>query len=463
MDILQLQQKTVAILGLGQEGQAIARYLIKHQIKFTIFDQRTEDQLNQIGNLNLPTEQASFSLGQNYLSKLKDFEIIFRSPGISLTKIQEYINPQAQILSQTKYFFANCPAKIVGITGTKGKGTTSALIYNLLKTKYNCYLTGNIGKDQPLDFLEELTSDDFVIYEMSSFQLQDLEQSPHIGVCLMVTSDHLDYHQDLHEYHTAKESICKFQTPKDYVIFNQDYPASVEIGQSGDGQKLTFSTQAKDFAELMSSNGSFVIDEQLFIKLNRQELQINITDRKIVGVHNKQNISAAILTALILEIKPEQILEVLAQYRGLPYRLEPVAQIGQSKFINDGVSTSPDSAIAAIKAFPHNSILAIVGGYDKGLDFSHLVDELNTNNNVKAVITLGQTGALIAPQLDKNKLQHFGQFTNLAKAFDKITTLNQDFDVVLFSPGFASFDMFKNTYDRSEQFSTLVKEYAKQK
>ena len=260
MQISDLNSHRIGVLGFGQEGQAVLSYLKKHGLTATVFDEK----------------DGSFD-------SISDCTLLFRSPGVwrNHPKILEAENGGTIITSQTKWFFEHCPAKIIGITGTKGKGTTSSLIYDTLKAAgKSAYLTGNIGKLQPLEFLDDLSENDLVVYELSSFQLQDLTQSPRIGVCLMVTSDHLNHHNDLGEYHTAKAAITNFQTEQDIAIYNIDYETSNKIGLLGKAQKFAISAKHKP------TQGAYISGEKVQLSSSNAELVMDFSNRKLRGAHN---------------------------------------------------------------------------------------------------------------------------------------------------------------------------------
>lgn len=437
MGINDLKNKHVAVLGYGQEGQAITRYLTKHGVKPVLFDHRPweaweKEQREEIKNLGL-----NFIFGPDAFLELRTFDVAFRSPGIPIQKIKD-LGLKLEITSQTKFFFENCKAEIIGVTGTKGKGTTASLIYHILATNRfplttKVYLTGNIGKTQPLDILDNLQPEDWVVYELSSYQLQDLTQSPHIAVVLMVTGEHLDYHKDLAEYHSAKSSITRNQTPADWAVINSAYPASVEIGYLGLGKKVYFSGQE-------------------FNLLPEEKIQLK-------GRHNLENIQAAAKVAEILDIDPAITKQAIAEFRGLEHRLEFVAEKGGIKFYDDSFSTTPESAVAAIKAFSE-PLVVILGGSKKNSDFTELAKTIAQTPNIRALILIGDE----APRIK----QAIGEFLkapkplmlegakNMPEIFDHIKQVAKAGDAVLLSPACASFGMFKNYKDRGEQFKNLV-------
>ncbi len=224
------KNRRIGILGFGIEGFSSAKFLITLGAKITVLDKRPKESLETESIKEAESLGITFITGENYLSKIYEFEMLVRSPGISITT-PELINAQKKgitITSQTKLFFELCPCPVIGVTGTKGKGTTATLIYNMLLSEgLDAYLGGNIGFP-PLDVLSKLNPASFVVLELSSFQLQDLHRSPHIAVLLMLTSEHLDYHLDTYEYVASKRNIIRFQTQTDFAIINIDYPASRE-------------------------------------------------------------------------------------------------------------------------------------------------------------------------------------------------------------------------------------------
>ncbi len=433
----ELKNHKVGILGFGQEGQAILKYLTEHEISATVYDEKD---------------------GADYLNGITDCTLLFRSPGIWRNHPKILAAEQAGVIitSQTKWFFKYSPATIVGVTGTKGKGTTSALIFEIMKAagkipNENLFLTGNIGKIQPLEFLDQSKAGDVVVYELSSFQLQDLTQSPHIGICLMTTSDHLNHHEDLNEYHHAKESISAFQSSSDISIYNTDYEATVKIGEMGLGEKLTISAKVKP------SKGAFITNNTISI-VNEAEQTIDCSNRKLRGEHNLENIAAAALAGLKLNVPIEKIAESVKDFSGLEHRLQFVGEFNGVGYYNDSISTVPETAIAAIKSFTEPLHL-LLGGSNKGLDYSELIKFLATRENVVSISLLGEVGKQLNTLLTQAeiKIPTFGPYQDFSAAINEIKTRAKAGEIVLLSPASASFDMFENYADRGNQFSNLVK------
>ncbi len=429
----------VAVLGFGLEGKATANYLLKHGLNPVLFDARPWQDWPLEEQEYIKSLKVNFIFGPDYLKELKGFNVVFRSPGIKLSDVQKAVTPGAVITSQTKWFFEHCPAPIIGVTGTKGKGTTCTLIFNILKqVGKSAYLVGNIGETQPLEILDGLAKQDFIVYELSSFQLQDLTKSPHIGVVLMVTSEHLDYHKDVEEYRQAKEAIAKFQTRADFTVYNKDYEASKQIGELGDGQKIPIGTN-------MNTETAF----------DHFKIQLK-------GAHNLENIKAAVAVAKILSIDEATIEKAVYEFKGLTHRLEFVAEKNGVKYYNDSFSTTPETAAAAIRAFTEPEII-ILGGSSKNSDFTALGATIVQTKNIRVLILIGQEAGRIEQSLN-------GKFggrvlrgaKNMAEIFAQIKPIATAGDVVLLSPACASFGIFKNYKDRGEQFSAFAKGYGGQ-
>ena len=498
------KNKKVAVLGLGVEGLSSVSFLIKKGAIVTVLDRKKKEELvslfrhsgkprltGRIQNLSgqrvtavrdsgvatLPRMTGMTTEiigGENYLKDLDKFDVIVRSPGVK-RNLKELLKAEKKgviITSQTKIFFDLCPSPIIGVTGTKGKGTTATLIYEMLKKQgLSAYLGGNIGKP-PFDFLDRLTSKSWVVLELSSFQLQDLGKSPadakamagkpHIAVMLMTTSEHLDYHKDVYEYVDAKRNILRFQKPSDFAIINRDYSASSESD---------IHTQAKIFKvsrERECEKGCFVKDGKVVVssKFSKETEIIKTKDILLPGKHNLENVCAAVMAATIVGVSKENIVKVLKTFKGLEHRLELVREIDGVKYYDDSFSTTPETAIAAIKSFKNPEII-ILGGSSKGSDFRELGIVISNAKNIKAIIGIGA---------EWNRIKANFQFSILRQAQDKFfnfqliegcknmheivetaAKISNKGDVVLLSPACASFDMFKNYKDRGEQFKREVK------
>lgn len=428
-----LRGKKIAVIGEGVEGKSSVEFLKKHGADVKIRDK---------------------SQGDDYLKDLDGFDLIVRSPGVRLSDIvihnSELIIPK--ITSQTKLFMDLCPAPVIGVTGTKGKGTTSSLIFEMLKADgRDVYLGGNIGIP-PLDFLEKLNPASWVVLEMSSFQLQDLDKSPHIAVMLMVTSEHMDYHKDTQEYIDAKRNILNHQASGDFAVINRDYPASNESDIHTNGKVYYFSRERE------VEEGAFALGNQVILRVKGNSIPVIDTRELLLrGDHNHENVSAATIAAYLAGVRVGTIIKVLQSFKGLEHRLELVGKINGVEYYNDSFSTTPETAIAAIKSFQNPEIL-ILGGSSKNSDFSELGKVIGESENIKAIIGVGVEWQRIKEQIKNVRpetliIEGADSMEKIVLAASKLAVPG---DVVLLSPACASFGMFKNYKDRGNQFKEEV-------
>lgn len=404
--------------------------------------------------------------GKDYLQNLDRFDIIVRSPGIKrlIPEIQKAEKKGVVITSQTKLFFDLCPCPIIGVTGTKGKGTTATLIYEMLKKEgFEAYLGGNIG-NPPIEFLDTLNTQSIVVLELSSYQLEDLTKSPHIAVILMITQEHLapdkkdspqqNYHSSLKEYIGAKRNIVKFQTQNDFAIINRDYPATHEFDIYTEGNVFQLSR------ERQTGQGCYVFDGKVLVQRdgNIDEI-IETSEIKLPGAHNLENVCTAVMAAKLAGVSKKAIVSVLETFTGLPHRLEMVGEVKGVRYYDDSFSTTPETAIAAIKAFKNPEIL-ILGGAHKGSDFSELGRVIESSKNIKAIIGIGLEWPKIKESI-KYKVSSIKYFIENAKDMHQIVQaankIAQPGDVVLLSPACSSFDMFKDYKKRGDLFKEEVK------
>ena len=411
----------IVIAGFGVEGQSNLRYFRE---KFPEADFLVADEREKVDNL---PENVAYQTG---FSGLENADLIVRSPSLPPKKIKT----SGQIWSSTNEFFANCPATIIGVTGTKGKGTTCSFISSILHAvDKTVHLVGNIGVPA-LDILPKIEKNDIVVYELSSFQLWDLQKSPHVAVVLMIEPDHLNVHADFNDYLAAKANIAKFQTADDYVVYNSQNEFSSSIADTSSAQKKEY---------------PFVLSDDITSAI------------RLPGKHNIDNACAAIaaVKSILPNVLDDEIKKGLSEFTGLPHRLKFVAEKYGVKYYDDSISTTPGSAIAALKAFAEPKIL-ILGGSDKGADYSELAQEI-ARQNVRLIIINGANSDEIREVLREEKIDCEIIQLNMAemKEVAKLAKNKAQFgDVVILSPAAASFDMFKSYSDRGEQFVAAVEE-----
>ncbi len=447
-----LAGKKIAVVGLGLEGKDIVNFLLRRKTDITLFDQKPEAELDFSG---INRNKISLNCGPDYLKKgFLDFDFVFRSPGIR-PDIPEFVEAKKRgvvITSAMKLFFELCPAKIIGVTGTKGKGTTSTLVYKILKRAgKRVYLAGNIGKPY-LELLPKLKKIDWVVLELSSFQLFDLKKSPNIAVVLNITVDHLDWHRDRKEYVNAKKNVVRYQNKNDFVVINADYKTPKSFGRSTRARKYYFSRRKR-------LNGCFVEENKIILKIGKEEVIGNTRDLKLRGEHNWENVAAAVCVAKLVGVNSSLIKKAVFSFKGLEHRLELVRTYKGVSFYNDSFSTNPQPTIAAIKSFVE-PITLILGGSDKGLDYDEMGEEIVNTKNVKNIILIGQIASLIKKSLVKAKFK--GRIFDLdSSKMDRIVRFcfnnTLDGEIVLLSPASASFGMFKDYKERGNLFKITVR------
>jgi UDP-N-acetylmuramoylalanine--D-glutamate ligase len=448
----------IAIVGFDLEGRTTYDYFTSHhpEDEITICDQNTDTKV---------PDGVDSVLGKAYLDNLDRFDLIIRTAGMHPRKILDK-NPDvaSKISTHVNEFLKAAPtASIIGVTGTKGKGTTSTLIAKMLEASGKTVrLGGNIGLP-PLTFIDEIDKESWVVLELSSFQLIDLQQSPHIAVCLMVVPEHLDWHVDLEEYITSKEQLFARQGTADVAVYFHDNETSKRIAGAGQAQKVPY----------YHSPGAEVIDGKIII--DGTEI-CHTNELKLLGQHNWQNACAAVTVVwyACLEVcGPSQqpdvkaMRDVLIGFSGMEYRLELVGELEGVRYYNDSYGTTPETAIVAIQAFSEPKVV-IMGGSTKHADFSELA-KVVANANIRKVVLIGNTShpvyASATPDIEAAFTSvGFDNYVSLVKAGG--TTMNeivqtahsfaQPGDVILLSTGCASFDMFQNYKERGNQFRQAV-------
>jgi len=439
--------KRILIFGFGKEGTSSAKYFGKNN-QVSVFDDKPREEIPREYFRQLKVPGIKFYFKNHFPSK-QNFDYLIRSPSVRPDdkRIINLASKGTIVTSTTKIFFDECPAKIIGVTGTKGKGTTATLIFEMLKTQTkNVFLAGNIGTCA-LDILPRVTKSSLVVLELSSFQLFDLKMSPHIAVILMVTSEHLDWHKNTIEYQKAKEPIVSFQDRNDFAIVNYDFLASRNFARKTRVRTYYFSVKEK-------TNGTYLQKDRIVSEILGFE-EICSTSRILLpGKHNIQNILAATAVAKIQKIDNKNIIQVLSSFKGLIHRLQLIREVNGIKFINDSFSTIPETTIAAIEAFKNPKIL-ILGGSSKKSDFTKLAKKIFQDKTVKAVILIGQEAKRIRHEimiLGSCHVKIIEGVKNMREIVDAAFFCAKINDVVILSPACASFDMFKNYQDRGEQF-----------
>jgi len=432
----------IAIIGFGREGKSVLKYLRRRRSGF-MKTRRGADEiwiLDRNEKLAIP-KGVNAQLGENYLKRLERFDLVFRSPGIpwNLPKLKKARSKGVRFSSATKLFFEISPARIIGITGTKGKGTVATLLYKMLKADgKDVYLAGNIGIS-PLEILPKLKKNSLVVLELSSFQLQDITRSPQIAAVLDIFPDHQDNHQNLREYYIAKSRIVKYQRPVDKIFFFSENKISAKIASQSKAKK-------------------YPVTYNRFVLFSEKDL-------KLKGVHNFKNAVMAASIAQALGVADRVIVKTVRAFRGLEHRMEFVRRIGEIDFYNDSASTNPQAAAAAVLAFKEEPKVLIAGGQDKGANYSPLAKALKYSNT-KLVVLIGNNKKKIRKAIQKSgvKIENAENLkiaVSTAYRFARSYLLNSKSCKIILSPGAASFDMFQNYSDRGKKFKQLVRRLKK--
>ena len=430
--------KLIAIAGYGLEGQSAYRYLSRlyPSAKFVIYDQKATPKMPIPEGAELVCGEVDF--------KAIRADLIIRTPSISPRRFLSGAN----VTSVTNLFFEKCPAPIIGVTGTKGKGTTCGLITSILRAAgKKVHLVGNIGKPA-LDIIDEVEPDDVVVYELSSFQLWDVQHSPKVAVILMVEPDHLDIHADMNEYVSSKSNLFRFQDADSIAVCHPSNALSAKIVKAGRVEPIHYGVD--------TDGGAYVKLNKFFVQ---DQMVCPVSDLTIIGQHNVENACAAITAALAFTHDRKAIAQGLRDFTGLPHRLKYLRTIRDVDYYDDNYSTQPEATIVAIKAVSRPKIL-IAGGHDKGVDFSHLAIEIQKSDSVKKVLLIGDTAEKIETAL--KEVGFLRTEIIRGKSLDEVVIIAQSQalpgDVVLMSPACASFGLFRDATDRGEQFIRAVME-----
>lgn len=422
----------IAIVGYGVEGKSSYEYFLSKGNTVTILDER--------GAIEDLPAGAKAVLGGDAFLHLGDYDMVIRTPSLPPSRL----TGANKVWSATNEFFKECPAPIIGITGTKGKGTTASLIASILeKSGKKVHLLGNIGKPA-LGELASIQSDDIIVYELSSFQLWDIEKSPTVAVVLMIEVDHLDVHASFEEYLSAKGNIVRFQTENDTVVFAKNNLYAGITAANSRAQKVA-----------VQSEFTFHVKDGFFW---HEDDKICPTDAlKIPGAHNLDNACAAIAAVWNYTQDSEAIEEGLSAFHGLPHRLKYVRTVKGVMYYDDSIATTIGSAVAAIAAFPQPKVI-ILGGSSKGtVDFSELAKKA-AEGNVRTALLIGEQADTIEKSFIEQglKTETFDATFKMKDIVRRAYEIAESGDVVILSPACASFGLFENYADRGDQFVAAV-------
>lgn len=443
MNLTKYKNKKILILGLGREGLDSLRFFLKHcpDCKLGVADMVESDKFNpQIKDLLAENRDIEIFSGENYLTAMENYDYIIKSPGIPffLPKIEQAA-AENKITSQSRIFFDNCPGKIIGVTGTKGKSTTASIIYEIIKKSgKKVFLLGNIGIPM-LSYLDAGDKETFFVCELSAHQLYGLSKSPHIAVILNIYPEHLDYYRTYNEYIRAKANITIHQKENDYLIYNSANPETLQIADQSPAQKIAFNDYQWSFSG----------------------------KTKLIGGFNLQNAKIGAIIGRLLMIPNKIINEAICEFKPLENRLEFVGKFNGIDCYNDSLSTVQESAVAAIEGLGSRVQTLVAGGFDRGQPFDKLAAVI-LHSNIKTLILFPSTGKKIWDEIEKQAkielkkkclsgLEHFFA-DDMSEAVELIFLKTEKGKIALLSAASASFGTFANYADRGRQYKKYLAE-----
>ena len=446
-----LEDKKILILGFGKEGKSTYSFLRKNfpEKKLFVADKNTE--LLENNKELIEDIDLEVSLGEEYLNGIEEYDLIIKAPGISFKGL-DISKFEAKISSQLELFLEYFDVKTIGITGTKGKSTTSTLMYTILKEQNKeSFLVGNIGEPIFND-IEQMTKNSIVVIELSSHALQYVKKSPNISILLDIYEEHLDHYDSLEKYIEAKFNVAKFQKADDFFIYNANNLLMKEYNfefYKAHDYKIIFDENENN------TNGNKVYIKNECIYCNDEPVMMVNQKMNLKGMHNIGNIMFLIGVCDILNLDKKQMIETISNFNPLEHRMEFVANVDGVDYYNDSIATIPESTINSIEAIKNIGTL-IVGGKDRGINLSSFYEYLK-NSDISNIICLHKTGEYIYSELEKSDKKIY-KTNDLKEAVEIAKKVTEKGKACLLSPAAASYGYFKNFEERGNLFKKYVKE-----
>lgn len=441
--INKLKNKDIAILGFGREGKSTYNFIRRHlkEQSLTVLDEK---------EIIINDPHTKVVTGKYYLKDINKYDLIIKSPGISLKDIN-YNEFQDRITSELELILEVFAENIIGVTGTKGKSTTSSLIYQVLKEQgKNVYLLGNIGK--PIfDDIENFTKDTLLIIEMSSHQLEFIHTSPHLAIILNLYQDHLDHAGSLKHYHDNKLNIFKYQKPTDYCLyFDDDFYLTERMNNYN---YLANKYSIRFDAKKLTKNSVSIKNKTVY--LNEEPLYQD-KERNLKGDHNLKNIMFVVTVAKILNLDLTKTAKTISEFKGLKYRMEYIGTYDDILFYNDTIATIPEATINAIKTIGNVDTL-IFGGMDRKIDYQEFIEFLQ-KSTIRNFICMPSTGITIGKELERKSTKNIYFTETLEQAVRLAKKVTKRKNACLLSPAASSYEYFQNFEEKGQKFEELVTE-----
>ena len=444
----ELYGKHLIILGLARQGSALARFAVEVGATVTVTDLRSAETL-QPAMADLSDLDIEFILGEHPMTMLNDADMVAISGGVPANAplVQAAQEQNIPITNDSQEFAKRAPTAVIGITGSAGKTTTTALtgVMGQLSGRMT-WVGGNIGRPLIAD-LHKMNPDDMVVQELSSFQLEIWNQSPHVAAVLNITPNHLDRHKTMGAYADAKANILRFQNESDIAVLAADDPGALALEHEVRGRLRTFSLRG------VVEDGAFIRDNEIWLRNGSEKHVCGLEDIRLRGQHNVLNVLAAVTLADSVNIPTDAMAQAIRTFRGVEHRLELVRELNGVRYINDSIATAPERAMAALNAFDEPLIL-LAGGRDKDMEWDDWTEQVT--QRAKHVILFGDLADMLEDRLQSASYDGITHDQNLADATTSAAQIAQSGDVVLLSPGGTSFDAFVDFAERGEVFRQLV-------
>lgn len=455
--IEKLSNKKIAILGFGREGKSTYQFIRKYlkEKKLYILDKNEEIKSKNEALKN--DSNVELILGNDYLSNLESYDVIIKTPGISLNNI-DISKIKDKITSECNLLLENIDCKIIGITGTKGKSTTSSLIYKIIKDQgKDTYLCGNIGIPV-FDYIDKVNKDTILVVEMSAYHTEFIHKSPNIGIVLNLFEEHLDYFKTKENYFNSKLNMFKYQKDTDYGIYSQDNKTLRELVEKETyKQNMVKVLSINDFNKV-ENNTIFCDEEKIYIKNNNEikELYNTSDKRNLLGRHNVENIMFALATSEILKLDINETIKSINTFKPLEHRMELVGTFKDIIFYNDSIATIPSATINCIETLKDVNTL-ILGGMDRGIDYKELIEYLR-NSKIENIICLKDTGYMIGKKLEKDKNVLYAESMELAVKYAYKYTKKKK--ICLLSPAASSYNFYKNFEEKGNEYKKMIEYFS---
>ena len=451
-----IENKNIAILGFGKEGQSTYSFIRRYfpDMMLTIIDKN--EKLRDNCTLISSDKNISFVLGPNYLEALEQYDLIIKTAGISLKNIDtsKFIS---KLTSQFGLLLEDCDAFVIGVTGSKGKSTTSSLIYKVLKDQNkDVYLLGNIGVP-PLDYIDKIFDETILVIEMAALQLEYIKKSPHIAILLNLFEEHLDFFGTTERYYQAKLNIFKYQDKNDYSLYSKNNVTLKKYVEEGDFQSNLIEISYSKDENSVASEAVYCDEDNIYIKKNKEVKKVYEVNQKrnLIGRHNLENIMFVLGVSDILNLDVDKTIDSINLFEGLEHRMEKVGTFDGVTFFNDVIATIPAATINCIETLKEVDTL-ILGGMDRGIDYSGIIEYLS-NSAIGNFICMPDSGVKIGKKIKEMSVKNVYFINTLEEAVIKAKEVTKKDGICLLSPAAPSYNMYKNFEEKGRAYKQFVK------